>query len=129
MKKILLDTHTFIWWVEGTPQLSAHVQELLEEINNECFLSLVSSWEMAIKSSIGKLRLTCPIRKYVPLNLAANQFKELPISFRHVTRVESLKFHHRDPFDRLLAAQALEEKMILISADKIFDRYNVERIW
>ena len=129
MKKILLDTHTFIWWVEGAPQLTAKAQKLLENINNECFLSLVSSWEMAIKSSIGKLKLTCPIKEYIPQHMAANQFKQLPISFRHVSRVESLQYHHRDPFDRLLVAQVLEEKMILVSADPIFDRYKIQRVW
>ena len=129
MKKLLLDTHTFIWWVEDAPQLSVNARKVLENIENECFLSLASSWEMAIKSSIGKLKLTLPIRDYVPEHLAANDFKQLSISFRHVARVESLKWHHRDPFDRLIAAQTIEEKMILVSADSIFDLYNVKRIW
>ena len=84
---------------------------------------------MAIKSSIGKLKLTCPIKEYIPQHMAANQFKQLSISFRHVSRVESLQYHHRDPFDRLLVAQVLEEKMILVSADPIFDRYKVQRVW
>lgn len=128
MKKLLLDTHTFIWWVEDAPQLSVNARKVLENIENECFLSLASSWEMAIKSSIGKLKLTLPIRDYVPEHLAANDFKQLSISFRHVARVESLKWHHRDPFDRLIAAQTIEEKMILVSADSIFDLYNVKRI-
>jgi PIN domain nuclease of toxin-antitoxin system len=129
VKKILLDTHTFIWWAEDAPQLSVKAKKVLENIENECFLSLTSSWEMAIKSSIGKLKLTIPIRDYIPQHLAANDFKQLNISFRHVARVESLKWHHRDPFDRLIAAQALEEKMLLVSADAIFDRYDVQRVW
>nr|MBF0223206.1 type II toxin-antitoxin system VapC family toxin [Desulfobulbaceae bacterium] len=129
MKKILLDTHTFIWWVEGSPQLTCNAQKQIENTKNECFLSLASSWEMAIKSSIGKLKLACSIKEYIPQHLSINQFKELPISFQHVTRVESLAFHHRDPFDRLLVAQALEEKMIIVSADPIFDTYKVKRIW
>jgi len=129
VKKLLLDTHTFIWWVENAPQLSLNARKILENIDNKCFFSLASSWEMAIKSSIGKLKLTLPIKNYVPEHLAANDFKQLSISFRHVARVESLKWHHRDPFDRLIAAQAIEEKMILVSADSIFDLYNVKRIW
>lgn len=129
MKRLLLDTHVFLWWVEDSPQLSTAARELMQQLENECFLSVASSWEMAVKASIGKLKLALPIKEYVPQHLAANQFQELPISFRHAARVESLAFHHRDPFDRLLAAQALEEELILISADGIFDRYSVLRIW
>jgi PIN domain nuclease of toxin-antitoxin system len=84
---------------------------------------------MAIKSSIGKLKLTLPIREYVPQHMAANDFKQLSISFRHVARVESLKWHHRDPFDRLIVAQAIEEKMVLVSADPHLDLYDIERLW
>jgi PIN domain nuclease of toxin-antitoxin system len=129
VKKILLDTHAFIWWIEDSPRLSTNAKKLLENLENECFLSLASCWELAIKSSIGKIKLTLPIRDFIPQHLAANDFKQLSISFRHIARVESLEFHHRDPFDRLIAAQALEEKMILFSVDKVFDYYGVERIW
>ncbi|WP_446010963.1 type II toxin-antitoxin system VapC family toxin [Candidatus Electrothrix sp.] len=129
MKKLLLDTHTFLWWVENSPQLSDNALNIIQDIENECFLSLVSSWEMSIKAGIGKLKLTCSVQEYVPQHLAANQFRQLDISFRHVTGVESLELHHRDPFDRLLAAQALEDNLILVSADRIFDRYGVERVW
>ena len=129
MKRLLLDTHAFLWWVEDSPQLSPAARALMEVLENECFLSIASSWEMAVKASIGKLRLSLPVREYVPQHLAANQFRELPISFAHAARVESLELHHRDPFDRLLAAQALEEQLILISADRIFDCYGVMRVW
>ena len=129
MKKILLDTHTFLWWVDDSPRLSENALELIRHIEHECFFSLVSSWEIAIKASIGKLKLACPVKEYIPQHLAANHFLELPISFRHISEVESLEFHHRDPFDRLLAAQALTEDMTLVSADRIFDRYGVKRVW
>lgn len=129
MKNILLDTHSFIWWIEDSPRLSVDARKLLENLENDCFLSLASSWELAIKSSIGKIKFSLPIRDFIPQHLAANDFKQLNISFRHVARVESLEFHHRDPFDRLIAAQALEEKMVLLSVDAIFDHYGVERIW
>ena len=129
MKNILLDTHAFIWWIEDSTRLSADARELLENIENNCFLSLASCWEIAIKSSIGKIKLTLPVRDFIPQHLAANDFRQLSISFRHIARVESLEFHHRDPFDRLIAAQALEEKMILLSVDRVFDHYGVERIW
>ena len=101
----------------------------MENLENNCFLSLASCWELAIKSSTGKIKLTLPIRDFIPQHLAANDFKQLNISFRHVARVESLDFHHRDPFDRLIVAQALEEKMVIISIDTIFDHYGVDRVW
>ena len=129
MKNILLDTHAFIWWIEDSPRLSANARMLLENLDNECYLSLASCWELAIKSSIGKIKLTLPIRDFIPQHMAVNDFKQLNISFRHIARIESLEFHHRDPFDQLIAAQALEEKMILLSADATFDYYDVERIW
>jgi PIN domain nuclease of toxin-antitoxin system len=129
MKRLLLDTHAFLWWVEDSPQLSEAARQLMQELENDCFFSVASSWEMAVKASIGKLKLSVPVNEYVPQHVAANQFRELPISFRHAARVEFLPFHHRDPFDRLLAAQALEEELLLISADRIFDRYGVMRVW
>ena len=129
MKKILLDTHAFLWWVEDSPKLSGKAKELISDIDNKCFLSLASCWEMAIKSSIGKLQLTIPVKEYIPRHLAANDFSMLSISFRHISQVETLVLHHRDPFDRLIAAQALAEKMVLVSVDSAFDRYQVERIW
>ncbi len=85
---------------------------------------------MAIKVGLGKLRLAGPVRDYVPRHLAANNFKLCPISFQHAARVERLAWHHRDPFDRLLAAQALEDKMVFfVSRDPVFDNYGVRRAW
>lgn len=129
MSKFLLDTHTFIWWVEDSPDLSVKAREIIAEIDNECYLSLASCWEMAIKSSLGKLQLALPLGTYIPQHMAANRFEQLGISFQHISRVESLPFHHRDPFDRLLAAQTLENKMTLISRDSSFALYGVERLW
>jgi len=129
VSKFLLDTHTFIWWVEDSPRLSSKAKNLIADIRNECYLSLVSSWEMAIKSSLGKLQFTLSVADYIPQHMAENDFKQLPISFRHVSKVENLPLHHRDPFDRLLAVQAMTEKMTIISVDPAFDLYDVERIW
>ena len=127
--RLLLDTHTFLWWVEDDPHLSRKARAAVSEPGNDCFLSLASSWEMAIKVSLGKLKLASPIERFIPDQLAANGFRELPIEFRHVARVARLPFHHRDPFDRLLAAQALEEDITVVSADKVFTPYRVRRIW
>lgn len=127
--RLLLDTHTFLWWVEDAPELSKKARRALANPNNECFLSLVSCWEMAIKLSFGKLKLAGVIERFVPDQLAANGFRQLEMDFRHVARVAAMPFHHRDPFDRLLVAQAKEEKLVIVSADAVFQKYDVKRIW
>lgn len=129
MNGYLLDTHTLIWWVNNSDKLSDRAKQIIVDTDNPCFFSLASSWEMSIKSSIGKLRLSIPVRDYVIEHLAANQFKQLNITLNHVTQVEKLAWHHRDPFDRLLIAQAMEEELIVLSADSSFDFYPVERLW
>ena len=127
--RVLLDTHVFLWWVEGAPALSRRARTAIGDPGNECLLSLVSCWEMAIKLSLGKLRLPGTIERFIPEQISANAFRQLAIDFRHVARVAALPFHHRDPFDRLLAAQALEERCAIVSADPIFRKYGVKRIW
>ncbi len=127
--KLLLDTHTFLWWVENAPQLSSTARLRIENGENDCYLSLASCWEMAIKSSIGKLKLAIPVREYVPQHLSANGFRLLEISFRQIARIEHLERHHQDPFDRLIVVQAMEEKMVVISADTALDLYGVKRAW
>lgn len=127
--RLLLDTHTFLWWVEDAPDLSRKARQAIINPDNECFLSLVSCWEMAIKLSLGKLKLAGVIERFIPEQLSVNGFRQLEVDFRHVARVATMPFHHRDPFDRLLAAQAKEEKLAIVSADAIFQKYGVKRIW
>jgi PIN domain nuclease of toxin-antitoxin system len=127
--RVLLDTHAFLWWVEDAAQLSRKARSAIAEPENECLVSLVSCWEMAIKVSLGRLRLASALERFVPRELSANAFHQQVISFRHVARVAHMPFHHRDPFDRLLAAQALEEGLAVISADAVFEKYGVKRIW
>lgn len=127
--RLLLDTHVFLWWVEDAPALSRKARAAIANPENQCLLSLASSWEMAIKLSLGKLKLPDAIERFIPEQLAVNGFSQLPIDFRHVTRVAALAFHHRDPFDRLLVAQALEEKLPVITSDPRFAKYGVKRIW
>jgi PIN domain nuclease of toxin-antitoxin system len=129
VNRYLLDTHTFIWWVEDSPKLSVTAREIIGKLDNACFFSLASAWEMAIKCSLGKLKLTVPLRKYIPEQMAANDFKLLPISFSHTCKVETLPLHHRDPFDRLLVVQAMTEKMAIISADTSLNDYHISRVW
>ena len=124
----LLDTHAFLWWVWDDPKLSSCARQAISRAA-DCYLSLASCWEMALKISLGKLKLPASYRHYIPEQMAANGFRQLPIEFRHTSQLASLPFHHRDPFDRLLIAQAIEEKLPIISLDDAFDLYGVCRIW
>src|SRR5438132_2984975 len=126
--RVLLDTHAFLWWVEDAPTLSKRARTAIADPDNECLLSLASCWEMAIKISLGKLRLPGAIERFIPEQLSANAFRQLEIDFRHVARVATLPFHHRDPFDRILAALALEEHCAIVSGDRTFWKYGEKRI-
>lgn len=126
--KLLIDTHTFLWFINDSSQLSADAKNLLES-DVDLLLSVVSLWEIAIKVSIGKLTLPDTYDKFIPQQLKLNDIKILPIDMTHLIVVTTLPFHHRDPFDRLLIAQAMVEKVAIVSIDKIFDRYGIRRIW
>ncbi len=127
--RVLIDTHVFLWWVEGERALPAKARAVIANPGNECLLSMASVWELAIKAGLGKLKLSLPVRRYVVENVAANGFRLLEIGVVHVGRVETLAQHHGDPFDRLLIAQALEEKLPVVTADPVFGKYGVKRIW
>ncbi len=127
--KILLDTHAFLWFIEDSPKLSTEARSVIEDGFNEPLLSVASLWEMAIKLSIGKLDLKKPFETFVPDQLELNGFDQLAISFDHIAAVATLPFHHRDPFDRLLVAQALVEGIPLVSADGLLDAYGIIRLW
>ncbi|HLK55486.1 MAG TPA: type II toxin-antitoxin system VapC family toxin [Chthonomonadaceae bacterium] len=127
--RLLIDTHTFLWFVEGDLQLSQEAKRLLEDENNERWLSLASVWEMAIKISIGKLRLGQPLAEYVREQTERNTISLLPITLPHVLPLTNLPLHHRDPFDRLLVMQSVVEGMPIVSADAVLDAYNLHRLW
>jgi len=127
--RVLLDTHVFLWWVEGDRALPAKARAALADQENECLISLVSAWELAIKAGLGKLKLALPVKRYIVEHAAANGFRMLDIRMAHIGRVETLAAHHGDPFDRLLIAQAIEEKLPVVSADPVFRKYGVKRIW
>ena len=126
--RVLLDTHAFLWWILDDAALSRRARETIGSPRNECLLSAASCWEMAIKVSIGKLELDGTVERFVPHHLAVNGFSELPVDVRHAARVARLPFHHRDPFDRLLVAQAQSEGMILVTSDRTLARYDVPTI-
>jgi PIN domain nuclease of toxin-antitoxin system len=127
--KVLLDTHAFLWFFGGSSQLSPVARTIIEDDANTVFLSLVSLWELAIKTSLGKFRLGQPFEQFILQQLTPNDITLLDITFRHIAVVATLPLHHRDPFDRLLIAQAMVERVPLISADTAFDAYAVRRIW
>jgi PIN domain nuclease of toxin-antitoxin system len=124
---LLLDTQAFLWWVADDPRLSKRAARAIA--GTECLLSLASCWEMAIKASLGKLTLPGAVDRFVQEHLEVNGFNLIAISLEHVSGVAGLPHHHRDPFDRLLAAQALAEDLSIVSADPVFRRYGVTRIW
>lgn len=126
---LLLDTHTFLWFIAGNTNLSAAARSATEDVNNNRYLSVASLWEIAIKVSIDKLVLSEPFETLIPEQLAENGIELLDISVEHTAHIISMSFHHRDPFDRLIAAQAKVEKMTLVSVDTIFDTYGVNRLW
>ncbi|SRR5579883_206078 len=127
--KILLDTQAFLWLISDAPELSKKAKKLFLDQDNDLFLSLASIWEIAIKFSLGKLKLKQPIEKFLPAQLQENSILQLDISFRHVAGVAALPFHHRDPFDRLIISQAIQENLPILSSDKAFDAYNIQRLW
>lgn len=126
---LLLDTHTFLWYIGNDPQLSVNAQALINDANNDIFLSVGSLWEIAIKLSLGKLSLTQPFETFIPQQLGINSISLLSITVDHAVKVSALPFHHRDPFDRLLVAQALVSDMPIVGADAVFDAYGVRRLW
>jgi PIN domain nuclease of toxin-antitoxin system len=127
--KLLLDTSAFLWWVGASRELSRKARTAIGSGRNECFVSVASAWEIAIKASLGRLKIEGALDRFLPEQLAANAFQPLPIDLDHCARVAGLPFHHRDPFDRLLVAQALEDDLAVVTADPVFAKYGVKRIW
>jgi PIN domain nuclease of toxin-antitoxin system len=126
--KLLLDTHAFLWFVTGDERLSRRARRLMEAEDAELLLSTAVVWEMAIKAGLGRLKLPATVEEYVAEKMTEG-FTVLPIYWSHAAAVERLPLHHRDPFDRLLATQALTEKLPLVSSDPIFRSYGVRVVW
>jgi PIN domain nuclease of toxin-antitoxin system len=125
----LLDTHTFLWFIDKSPEISVSASQLIELTTEDIYLSTASLWEIAIKHSLGKLKLPSPFLPFVTQELQKNIFLLLPIRIPHLDEVAVLPFHHRDPFDRMLIAQAISEDLTIIGADQVFDLYSVKRYW
>ena len=128
---LLLDTHAFLWFADRqqSVRLPQATRNLLADGANALFLSLASSWELAIKISIGKLQLKEPVADLIRFQQTNNGLQLLPITLAHIELVETMPFHHKDPFDRLLIAQAQVENLTIVSVDTAFDPYGVKRLW
>jgi PIN domain nuclease of toxin-antitoxin system len=127
--KVLLDTCAFIWLVTDNPKLSELAKEIFLDEDNEILLSAVTGFEIAVKYSLGKLHLTEPPREFVIHRMNANALTELPVSMAHALALQNMPLHHKDPFDRLLVAQAMVNQIPLLSADQQLSAYDIERIW
>jgi hypothetical protein len=125
--KQLIDTHTLLWFTMGNPRISDNLRLQIE--NNDNLLSIASVWEMAIKHSIGKLNLEMSFDDFVEQQIIGNGITLQQINTKHISVIAQLPLHHRDPFDRMLIAQAMVANIPIISADKIFDVYPIQRLW
>jgi PIN domain nuclease of toxin-antitoxin system len=126
--RLLLDTHALIWFVTGDEKLSGSAKNAILDPRNDCLFSVASFWEMSIKISIGKFTLAIS-EKAFERKLKENDIGLLTITIAHTQATRSLPFHHRDPFDRMLIAQAMTEKLTLVSADAEFTKYPIKLLW
>jgi PIN domain nuclease of toxin-antitoxin system len=126
--RLLLDTHIWLWWVLEPGKISQKAHDVIADKQNQILFSAAGVWEIAIKYRLGKLKLPMPPSAYVPTRLAAQRFELLPINAAHAAEVASLPDHHRDPFDRLLIAQAQIEGLTLLTADRAIKPYAVNKI-
>jgi PIN domain nuclease of toxin-antitoxin system len=127
--RVLLDTHVFLWWVKDDSRLSSRVRDIVSDGDNEVMFSAASGWEIAIKAGLGHLSVEDGLERFVADSLEENALRVLPIHLRHMLRMYDLPDHHRDPFDRLLVAQAQVEEVPLLTADPEIGRYPVQVIW
>ncbi len=127
--RVLLDTHALIWWVAGDKSLSVRARRAIGDEDNEIFVSAASAWEVATKYRIGKLPGAGPLAVDFAREIRQQRFVAMPISLEHAQVAGALPGEHKDPFDRMLIAQAQEEKMALVSNDRVFDAFGVKRVW
>lgn len=127
--RALLDTHCFLWFAWEDARLSDRAAGVIEDPDNEVYLSWAAVWEIAPKVSLGKLHLGQPFDRFIPEQMGQNGIRFLPMDLSSFHRVSTLPFLHRDPFDRLMICQCLEEDLPILSADTLFDAYGIRRIW
>lgn len=127
--RLLLDTHAFIWWDSDPAKLSLQALTLCQDTQNSLLLSVASVWEMQIKGQLGKLHLTLPLADLIESQQQTNHFEVLPVMLVHVLALQHLPTHHKDPFDRLLLAQASVEELTVLSNDPLFLKYTDKVMW
>jgi PIN domain nuclease of toxin-antitoxin system len=127
--RLLLDTQTLLWFALTDPRLSASAQSSIMDPANDKLVSPASYWEIAIKISVGKYALTRPFEDFMQAAIDMNGFGYLHIEPKHTAPLTTLPFHHRDPFDRLMIAQAMVESIPIVSNDAVFDSYPIKRLW
>lgn len=127
--RALLDTHTLVWWLEADPRLSNRAKECLDAPRSELYVSAATAWEIATKVRIGKLQIALPFIEDLPREVVRLGYRTLPVSLAHGHRAGRLSAAHKDPFDRMLAAQSLMEDLPLITVDPLFQQFGVSTIW
>ena len=127
--RVLLDTHVFLWWITDDRRVSPRASEVIADGRNDLLFSVASGWEIAIKASHGRIELPAPMERFLIEQLWENRIDVLPIQMSHALHVHALPHHHRDPFDRMLVAQARLEKLPILSADVRIAEYEVEVLW
>ena len=126
--RLLLDTQALLWWMADSPRLGPKARELIADAASDVWVSVASAWEIAIKVGLGRLDLSEPAHECFPRELERGGFEILPIGLEHALSVDSLPYHHRDPFDRMLIAQARMEGLRIVTADRLFAAYSVDLI-
>ncbi|HEY9798881.1 MAG TPA: type II toxin-antitoxin system VapC family toxin [Leptolyngbyaceae cyanobacterium] len=127
--KLLLDTHVLVWWSSSSERLSTKVYNLITDPSNTLMFSIASVWEIQIKYQLGKLNLSSQLPNLIESQQRINKLQILPIELAHIYALDGLPNHHRDPFDRIVIAQAIVENIPLLSADTVFDAYSIQKIW
>jgi len=127
--KVLLDTHTFLWWITDDDRLSSTAREIITNGDNELFLSAATGWEISIKAQLGRIKLPKEPHSFIAEQLRLNSIQSLPIHMSHALHIYSLPNHHRDPFDRMIIAQAQLEDLPILTMDSQIARYQIKVIW
>ena len=127
--RALLDTHAFLWWLDGDPRLSEPARNFIADQANIVLVSAATAWEVTTKVRLGKLPGSIEVAEHLPEILIAQQFEAMPITVREAQRAGALPGIHKDPFDRMLISQALEANIPLVSNERLFERYQIRRIW
>lgn len=127
--KLLLDTHAFLWWIGDDARLSGPAREAIADPGNDVAFSVASAWELAIKTGLGRFEPDGDLGPFLEEQIQHNAFRVLPVKLEHAVAVSSLPPHHRDPFDRLLVAQAVAEGMVLVSRDPQLRKYDTPTLW